>query len=276
MKLLLRRRIPTKSVGGMPTIISKDEALERGLARYFTGKPCRRGHTSERYVNGNCVACTRVNTAKNLKPKTPLQCIRCDGVFTPRSSNNRLFCSTECRRRRRLEATDERWAAVKKAREVRRAPRPPLQCAECQSEFDSRSRGNSRFCSDECRLKHSWRGMAARGKSKTETEFIGLLPSHRGAHSQLVASAWLMSLGYWVFWNVCPTGPIDVVCDRDEGRGGRAVRCEDFQRSCETKGIDGGAVQSRRQVAFRRARREMRHRSQSASEQTSPSRSTAA
>src|SRR5690554_4653718 len=42
-------------------IISKKEAKERGLKRYFTGVPCNRGHISERRVsNGICVKCAQI------------------------------------------------------------------------------------------------------------------------------------------------------------------------------------------------------------------------
>ena len=38
--------------------ITKAEAKARGLSRYFTGKPCRRGHVVERWVaNGGCATC---------------------------------------------------------------------------------------------------------------------------------------------------------------------------------------------------------------------------
>lgn len=40
-------------------IIGRMQARARGLSRYFTGKPCLRGHVSERYVfSANCVACS--------------------------------------------------------------------------------------------------------------------------------------------------------------------------------------------------------------------------
>lgn len=39
-------------------IVSKLEAKALGLKQYFTGIPCRKGHTSERYTNGGgCIAC---------------------------------------------------------------------------------------------------------------------------------------------------------------------------------------------------------------------------
>ena len=38
-------------------IMTRAEARAQGLKKYFTGKPCKRGHVSERYVDGMCVPC---------------------------------------------------------------------------------------------------------------------------------------------------------------------------------------------------------------------------
>jgi hypothetical protein len=38
-------------------VISCKEAKAKGLARYFTGKPCKRGHIAERFIAGGCVEC---------------------------------------------------------------------------------------------------------------------------------------------------------------------------------------------------------------------------
>lgn len=46
-------------------IISRQEANERGLTRYFTGKPCKHGHIVERTTpNGTCMACQHTTTKK--------------------------------------------------------------------------------------------------------------------------------------------------------------------------------------------------------------------
>jgi hypothetical protein len=46
-------------------IISREEARAHGLKLFYTGKPCARGHDSERYVGeGKCVACHRENRQK--------------------------------------------------------------------------------------------------------------------------------------------------------------------------------------------------------------------
>ncbi len=43
-------------------IITRKEAKERGLKKYFTGVPCKRGHVCERYVSGHgCIECVDVN-----------------------------------------------------------------------------------------------------------------------------------------------------------------------------------------------------------------------
>lgn len=44
-------------------IISRKEAVERGLPKYFTGKPCRRGHIATRYTAGACTKCVSIRKA---------------------------------------------------------------------------------------------------------------------------------------------------------------------------------------------------------------------
>src|ERR1035437_2842753 len=41
-------------------IITRKEAKENGLKRYFTGKPCIHGHIAEKFtINGRCVGCSK-------------------------------------------------------------------------------------------------------------------------------------------------------------------------------------------------------------------------
>ncbi len=42
---------------GLPT--SRQEAMKSGSKYYFTGDPCRTGHLSPRYMNGDCIQCRR-------------------------------------------------------------------------------------------------------------------------------------------------------------------------------------------------------------------------
>jgi 5-methylcytosine-specific restriction endonuclease McrA len=54
-------------------IISQSSARAKGLKRYFTGKPCRRGHIAERYTNGGaCAACDRARRPKKFPDHVPM------------------------------------------------------------------------------------------------------------------------------------------------------------------------------------------------------------
>lgn len=54
-------------------LLPRLEAKRLGLARYFTGKPCAHGHTSERYVKDcYCLDCSRAyDTTKYIDRTTP-------------------------------------------------------------------------------------------------------------------------------------------------------------------------------------------------------------
>lgn len=47
----------------MYTVITRVEAKRRGMSRYFTGKPCKRGHVAERNVSSwGCVECATIQS----------------------------------------------------------------------------------------------------------------------------------------------------------------------------------------------------------------------
>lgn len=49
-----------------PIANARSNAAKDGRARYFTGRPCKRGHIAERFVsNGRCVECARDDRLKN-------------------------------------------------------------------------------------------------------------------------------------------------------------------------------------------------------------------
>jgi hypothetical protein len=68
--LLFRRRLhlifPLREI--TMEIISRKEALEHGLKRYFTGKPCSHEHIAERGVsNRACITCEKARHTTTLK-----------------------------------------------------------------------------------------------------------------------------------------------------------------------------------------------------------------
>lgn len=46
--------------------MTRDEAAQAGATTFITGKPCRNGHTADRYVlNYTCVMCMRISNARS-------------------------------------------------------------------------------------------------------------------------------------------------------------------------------------------------------------------
>jgi len=55
-------------------VITRADALAAGLTRFFTGKPCKHGHLSERTsVNGGCIACNAITAIALYHDETPEQ-----------------------------------------------------------------------------------------------------------------------------------------------------------------------------------------------------------
>lgn len=51
-------------------LITRSEARSGGLKRYFTGKPCPRGHIDSKYTsNGKCVSCATIERVEYFKDK---------------------------------------------------------------------------------------------------------------------------------------------------------------------------------------------------------------
>ena len=50
---------------------TRKAALALGLPRYFTGKPCPKGHIAERDIKGSCLVCKRQWDKKHHSPLSP-------------------------------------------------------------------------------------------------------------------------------------------------------------------------------------------------------------
>lgn len=75
----------------MTEIIPRKEAKAKGLTRYFTGKPCRKGHIDYRsYADSTCFACAREKSAKARKANPELS-KRATAAQNKRYSEDPLF-----------------------------------------------------------------------------------------------------------------------------------------------------------------------------------------
>jgi hypothetical protein len=55
-----------KRFGLLPT--TRQEAIDRRIDKYFTGKPCSNGHLSPRYTKwGTCVACAAASSLRRAE-----------------------------------------------------------------------------------------------------------------------------------------------------------------------------------------------------------------
>lgn len=183
-------------------IITRKEAKEKGLARYYTGKPCKHGHLSERTVpNKRCMACHRERQNKSYvkKPRetSALQVaidsgldVYFDGKPCPKghTSGRRtkdtlcIDCKKEYARDYTKKETDsqrkKRLAILKKYRQDPANKEKLLQCSRRWAEANKE------------RISESRRAYAQRNKQKMKESKIRYLKSKQGAarHKALVVA----------------------------------------------------------------------------------------
>ena len=93
-------------------IITRQEAIEQGLKRYYTGKPCKRGHYSERYFTKGCVECAKVVNAE-LHKSNPQR--RRNHSATPSgfAVNNLARCKRRSKKKNRPFDLTKEWILEK-------------------------------------------------------------------------------------------------------------------------------------------------------------------
>lgn len=116
----------------MQNTVTRQEARAARLARYFTGKPCKHGHVTQRYVaNGRCVECSRAGhkswTAANPGAarhatarwiaKNPDYAARKRGWDAAykrrwRKENSGKHCAQQAKRRADLLQRTPKWADI--------------------------------------------------------------------------------------------------------------------------------------------------------------------
>ena len=108
--------------------ISRKEAKERGLKRYFTGKPCKRGHVAERKINcSTCVECHKEQGRRYLnenrdKERERLRVYREENRERVRESQRKFDAKNKEREneRKRKWKSDNRGYVLQSSREYSR------------------------------------------------------------------------------------------------------------------------------------------------------------
>lgn len=91
-------------------IISRKEALEKGLPRYFTGKPCKHGHVAEKISsNGTCCAChdIRVHRWQKKNPEKVKAISRAWHVANPEKVKDKKIVRKRAIQKRHLWGKEE-------------------------------------------------------------------------------------------------------------------------------------------------------------------------
>jgi predicted nucleic acid-binding Zn-ribbon protein len=150
--------------------ISREEAREKGLKRFFTGEPCKQGHISERQVSsGECIECARERS--RIKATDKIKGGKYAPKYDPKAIVYGPFISRELAKEKGykqfydgipcMHGHYSRKAVINKAcftcTELKRTPSPLLKltCKECGKEFFHK-RKNTIYCSRECSIKN-WR-----------------------------------------------------------------------------------------------------------------------
>jgi 5-methylcytosine-specific restriction endonuclease McrA len=116
-------------------IITRKRAIKLGLKRYFTGKPCKRGHIVERYVsNLGCLTCGAASEALNKEKR------RKNGKAAAYDKERRI------NNRAKLNASVMKWYALypdKKSQHYRKWQIKNPEVANSNSRnYRARKRGN--------------------------------------------------------------------------------------------------------------------------------------
>lgn len=113
----------------MPEVILRRHAIKLGLKKYFTGKPCKQGHLSERYAPwGYCVECFRVMGRKNriAKKGHDVDLRRRQLPLTLQECHSRLMRRRETRKKQylrnveKLKAKSRQWYWAHREDEISR------------------------------------------------------------------------------------------------------------------------------------------------------------
>ena len=144
-------------------IISEKEAKAAGLNKFYTGRPCKRGHDSERWVNGSCVQCGKERDAGRKRTRETEEQKQKGREATKRWRERNKEKARESARisMRKLYADPE---YRKKHLEQKRAP-------ESREKINKRERERYNSCHNArmCRLLRSRVRASLRGKGRADS-----------------------------------------------------------------------------------------------------------
>ncbi len=128
-------------------VITRKQAKELGLARYFTGKPCPHGHVCERKTkSAACLICRKAHEAPAIKAKTKRYCKTDKGRMARRLIANRHYAKSSTKIRVDEQRVIKKFGALPEGYNNR-----PTKCCLCLCE-------GKQIVLDHCHIKNVFRG----------------------------------------------------------------------------------------------------------------------
>lgn len=99
-------------------LISRSEAIQRGLKRYFTGNPCKHGHIAERNVaRRSCVECSRIKAKEEYESRKEYFS-KYEKYFRDKDKKREYYTSKETREKFNERDRKKYWKDPEKSRKI--------------------------------------------------------------------------------------------------------------------------------------------------------------
>lgn len=126
-------------------IISRKEAKEQGLTRYYTGMPCIHGHVCERYTrNYACTGCQKIRLHNTPKEKQKLYQ---ETYLKKHGDRKRILDNLS---RNKLRATSAEWRARKKDQDKKSREKHYTERIAKEAEYREKNRETLRKRANVC------------------------------------------------------------------------------------------------------------------------------
>lgn len=199
-------------------IVTREEALRRGQPRYCTGRPCRRGHFSERYTSSrNCVDCRdrerdratakayRENNPEVVKRHNDARCKETlRNLSRRRYAENRAELQRKARIRRKIAYWNDPAAEIARAVQYR-ADNLDKVNARLRSWARDRRKTDPQFCiatALRARVTAAIRSFGQKAKAGSAVRDMGCTVSELIGHLERMFLPSMSWANYGAVWHV--------------------------------------------------------------------------
>ena len=175
-------------------IVSYADAKAKGLKRYFTGKPCKRGHVVERFVAScACTACTAMHTDKWIAESPDAATIRAENGRKFRAENPDYSADWIKENPYSRRKAAQKWYEKNAERQVERALKwqrdnPEKSRANVRNRNALRKSAHGKHTAAEVLAmleKQKWKCVGCGASIKTKRHIDHIIPLSRGGRNDI-------------------------------------------------------------------------------------------